>query len=86
MKNKVLTVARAAIGLVCWFLVYKLYGIFVDPLLDGILPEITRMILMSMVVPYTLGLGAFLLVTLGMPRTPLSKEGTLKPSAGTIAK
>ena len=86
MKNKVLTVARAAIGLVCWFLVYKLYGIFVDPLLDGILPEIARMVLMSMVVPYTIGLGAFLLVTMGMPHSQLSKEGTLKPSAGTVAK
>ena len=86
MKNKVLTVARAAIGLVCWFLVYKLYGIFVDPMLDGALPEVARMVLASMVVPYTLGLGVFLLVTLGMPRAPLSKEGTLKPSAGTIAK
>ena len=86
MKNKVLTVVRAASGLICWFLVYKLYGIFADPLLDGILPEIARMVLKSMVVPYTLGLGAFLLVTLGMPRVPLSKTGTLKTSMGTIAK
>ena len=86
MKNKVLTVVRAATGLICWFLIYKLYGAFIDPLLEGILPEIIRMIIASMVIPYTLGLGAYLLVTLGMPHIPLSKTGTLKPGAGTIAK
>ena len=38
MKNKIITVARVATGLICWFLIYKLYGAFVDPLLADILP------------------------------------------------
>lgn len=86
MKNKVITVARVATGLICWFLIYKLYGAFVDPLLADILPSIVRMVLMSMVVPYTLGLGAFLLVTLGMPRSDFSKTATLKPGVSTIVR
>ena len=86
MKNKVITVARVATGLICWFLIFKLYGTFVDPLLADILPSVARMVLMSMVVPYTLGLGAFLLVTLGMPRTDYSKTASMKPGVGTIAK
>ena len=48
MKNKIITVARVATGLICWFLIYKLYGAFVDPLLADILPSIVRMVLMSM--------------------------------------
>lgn len=86
MKNKFLTVVRVATGLICWFLIYKLYGVFVDPLLEGILPEIARMVLMAMVVPYTLGLGAFLLVTLGMPHSDYAAEAVMKPGIGTIAK
>lgn len=86
MKNKVITVARVAIGLICWFLIYKLYGAFVDPLLEGVLPEIIRMVLMAMVVPYTLGLGAFFLVTLGMPRKDFAATASMKPGIGTIAK
>ncbi len=86
MKNKVITVARVATGLICWFLIYKLYGAFVDPLLEGVLPEIARMVLMAMVVPYTLGLGAFLLVTIGMPRSDYAVNASLKPGIGTIAK
>ena len=86
MKSKIITIVRVATGLICWFLIYKLYGAFVDPLLKGLLPEIARMVLMSMVVPYTLGLGAFLLVTLGMPRVDYAAAASMKPDIGTIAK
>lgn len=85
-RNKVLTVVRVTIGLVCWFLVYKLYGVFADPLLTGVLPSVIRMILASMVVPYTLGLGAFCLVTLGMHRESVSSHADTKPGIGMILK
>lgn len=86
MKNKILAVTRVAAGLICWFLIYKLYGVFVDPLLEGLLPEIARMVLKSMAVPYTLGLGGFLLVTLGMPRADYAAAASMKPGFVTIAK
>lgn len=85
-RNKVLSVIRVTLGLVCWFLISKLYGAFIDPMLAGVLPSVIRMILASMVVPYTLGLGAFLLVTIGMKRNSFAGEGTLKSGAGAIAK
>ncbi len=85
-RNKVLTVVRVTLGLVCWFLVYKLYGVFADPLLAGVLPSVIRMILASMVVPYTLGLGAFCLVTLGMHRESVSAQADTKPGIGMILK
>lgn len=85
-KNKVITVVRVAAGLVCWFLIYKLYGAFIDPMLEGILPSVIRMILARMVIPYTIGLGAFCLVTLGMHRERIDAHADLKPSIGTILK
>ena len=85
-KDKVITVVRVALGLVCWFLIYKLYGAFIDPMLDGVLPSLIRMILASMVVPYTLGLGAFCLLTIGMHRESIDAHANLKPGIGTILK
>lgn len=88
-KNKVLIVVRISLGLVCWFLIYKLYGAFVDPMLAGVLPETVRMILASMVVPYTLGIGAFYLVIKGIPSGSFQSgnDGSaLNPGPATIAK
>ena len=66
-KNNILTVLRIAAALAVWFLVYKLYGAFIDPMLEGKLSETIRMIISHMLVPYTVGLGAFYLIVMGMP-------------------
>lgn len=84
-KNKIITVARVVAGLICWFAISKSYGAFVDPLLENILPETIRMILASMAVPYTAGLGAFCLAVCGMPKGT-SEEPSLNPGFGTVAK
>ena len=39
-KNNALVVLRITVGLVCWFLIFKLYGIIIDPKLKGTLPDI----------------------------------------------
>ena len=66
-KNKVLKVIRIIIAVAVWLIITKLYGAFLDPLWEGRIPVIIRMILSSMVVPYTLGLGAFYIIVRGMP-------------------
>ena len=65
-KNNIITVVRVFIALILWLAVYKCYGFFIDPKLEGILPEVVRMIIKSMVIPYTLAIGAFYLVVKGM--------------------
>jgi hypothetical protein len=57
-KNNILTVFRVFIALVAWFVIYKCYGVFIDPLLEGYMSDSIRMILSGMAVPYTAGLGA----------------------------
>lgn len=84
-RNNVLTVVRLAAGLACWLIVYKLYGYYIDPLLADVLPETLRLILKSMVVPYTVALGAFYLVVRGMPAT-YSVQGSIRPGPALIAK
>ena len=83
-RNRTLDVLRITAALAVWFTVYKLYGVFADPLLEGVLPVTLRMILSSMVVPYTVALGAFYLVAAGMPVTHF--EGTRKIGIGGILK
>ena len=65
-KNKVLVVIRIVIALIVWFLIYKSYSTFVDPMLDGKLPDVIRLIIRSMIVPYTVALGACYLIIRGM--------------------
>ena len=83
-RNNVFTVIRVAAGLVCWFTVTKLYGAYVDPLLEGRLPVMIRQVISSMIVPYTIGLGVFFLAVTGMPVK--SPDQSLKPGAGTLLK
>lgn len=66
-RNKVFTVLRITAALAAWFAVTSLYRSLIDPHLEGVLPVMVRMILSSMVVPYTAGLGIFRLIVLGMP-------------------
>ena len=66
MKNKVLVAIRVFVALAVWFLIGRGYSVFVDPMLDGRLPELVRKILSGMVVPYTVGLGVSFLILLGM--------------------
>ena len=74
-KQKVITVLRTTLALAVWLAVVKLYGAFIDPLLKGVLPDVVRMILSSMVVAYTVALGTCCLVLIGMPRgLPEPKE------------
>lgn len=65
-KSKVLIVLRVFVALAVWFLIGRGYSVFVDPMLDGRLPELVRKILSGMVVPYTVGLGVSFLILLGM--------------------
>ena len=65
-KNKALVIIRIFAALAVWFLIYKCYGAFVDPMLEGKLPEMIRLIIGSMVVPYTVSLGACYLIIRGM--------------------
>ena len=83
-KNKALIVVRVFIALAAWFLIYKGYEAFIDPMLEGKLPEIVRMIINSMVIPYTVGLGACFLVLRGMEVTERKSEVAVTP--GVMAK
>ena len=67
-KNNILTVFRVFVTLVAWFLIYKCYGLFIDPLLEGYVSDSIRAILSRMVIPYTLGFGTAYLIVRGMPK------------------
>lgn len=85
-KNNVLVVLRITVGLICWFFVSKFYGIIIDPKLEGLLPDTLRMILAAMVIPYTLGLGAFWFVAGGIPKGGVPEAEKVSPNVLTIAK
>ena len=85
-KNNILTVLRVFVALVAWFVIYKCYGIFIDPLLEGHASDSIRMILSRMVVPYTLGLGASYLIVRGMPMEKDSSDSLLNVTPGLIFK
>ena len=76
-KNKVLTVVRITTALAVWIIVFKLYGALIDPLLEGHLPVMARMIISSMAVPYTLALGAFYIIVRGMPVSSDKSSGRI---------
>ena len=85
-KNRpALTVLRVLAAFAAWFAIYKCYGFFLDPLLEDVLPEIIRMVLSRMIVPYTLGIGASYLILKGMP-SGKDSLGNAPVSAGLIAK
>ena len=81
-KNDLITVLRVFAGLLTWFLLSKISGGYIASKVVGI----WGLVLKSMVIPYTLGLGAFLLVCKGMPSEDLIPDEKLRPSAGLILK
>ncbi len=85
-KNNILTVLRVFAALVAWFIIYKCYGAFIDPLLEGNVSVSIRMILSRMVVPYTMGLGAAYLIVRGMPMEKDSRDSLLNVTPGLIFK
>ena len=87
-KNNIISVVRVSLALVCWYLVNKFGGGYIYSLLEGRVPDIVRMVVVSMVIPYTVALGAFLLVTLGMRRSPVEDNISIpfKMSFGNIVK
>lgn len=65
-----------------WFAIQRSYSVFVDPLLEGTAPQLLRMALASMVVPYTIGLGAFYLIVRSMEKSaPSGDTMDIAPSA-----
>ena len=65
-KNKALIVIRIVAALIVWLLINKFYDAFADPMLEGKFPEVIRLILRGMVVPYTVAIGASYLILRGM--------------------
>ena len=82
-KSKVLIVLRVFIALVAWFLITECYSIFLEPTLEGKFPEIIRMIMSAVVVPYTVGIGACYLILRGMAIPDKSNDGALSSTAIT---
>ena len=83
-KNNYAVVLRVALGLAVWFAIYKCYAAFAEPLFADRLPEMAVLMLRSMVVPYTLGLGGCYHVIRGMERLPM--PGGLKATPGLTLK
>ncbi len=81
-KNDLITVLRVLTGLIAWILVTKLLGGYINGLIGGVWGKA----LSAMVIPYTLGIGAFLLVCIGMPADKLTAEPVIRPSAELIGK
>ena len=63
-KNNILVVVRVVLALAVWWIIYKGYAAFVEPIFADRIPEILVLVLRSMIVPYTLGLGACYLILL----------------------
>ena len=78
-KDNIITVVRLVIGLALWYLtsfVFKTY-------FASAFPASVAPVMSAMVVPYTLGLGLFLLATIGMPKCAPAADDV---SAGFVAK
>jgi len=84
-RNKIFVVLRITAALAVWFAVFKLYGYFIDPHLKGVLPVTVRMMISSMVVPYTVGLGLFYIMVRTIP-APQGIETRQKLGAGSIVR
>ena len=73
-KNNVISVVRVVLGLLAWFLVYKLTARFID------------IEWLSRVLGFALGTGAFLLATLGMPRGDLTSRKAVAVTPAFLGK
>lgn len=81
-RNNVITILRMAVAVALWFAVSFAGGKLVDPLLGGVLPDMVRIVLRTMVLPYTLGLILFFIAVTGMKKTPVAGSTEGKVSIG----
>ena len=58
-KDNVITVLRVTFAVALWFTAMFVGGKLIDPLLEGVFPDMVRIILKTMVLPYTVGLVIF---------------------------
>lgn len=84
-KKRALIVVRLLFATAVWFAIQRSYSVFVDPLLEGTAPQLLRMVLASMVVPYTIGLGAFYLIVRGMVKSA-PPEDTMGAAPSAIGR
>lgn len=81
-KKSALIVVRLLFATAVWFAIQRAYSMFADPLLEGAVPRLPRMVLASMIVPYTIGLGAFYLIVRGMEaNAPAGGTAGVSPAA-----
>ena len=83
-KNSINVVIRVAMGLLLWFAVTMAFSKLVVPILPVNMPEVIKLVLAQMVVPYTVGLGLFYLVAGKMEVKELQSEQ--KITIGLIIK
>lgn len=81
-KDNVITVLRVTFAVALWFTTMFVGGKLIDPLLESLFPDIIRMILKAMVLPYTLGLIVFFIPVLGMKKPRIDKDTDVKVSIG----
>lgn len=80
MKKNSFTVAlRVALGLVVWFLIFKCFAAFVEPLYADKIPEVLVFIIRTMIVPYTLGMGGCYLIIRGMDKAEMTGGLVITP-------
>ncbi len=83
-KNNIIVIIRVALAIAVWWIIYKGYIAFVEPLFADSMPEALRLVISSMIVPYTVGLGLSFLLVKGMEDGELS--GDLDATPGLIGK
>lgn len=83
-KNKIIIVLRVFLGLLLWFLSFKGLGWLVSLLIEGKMPEVLKLVAESMLIPYTVSLGMFFLVVIGIKKSEI--KGEKKADAKMIIK
>lgn len=81
-KDNVITVLRVTFAVALWFTAMFAGGKLIDPLLEGVFPDMVRIILKTMVLPYTVGLVFFFIPVFGMKKTRIDKDTACKVSIG----
>lgn len=71
-KNSFAVVLRVALGLVVWFILYKGFAAFIEPLYADKIPEVLVCVIRCMIVPYTLGMGGCYLIIRGMDKAEMT--------------
>ena len=90
-KNKIIIVVRIFFALLVWFGIYKGYAIFLEPMLETHMSDNLTLIVRSMLVPYTVALGAFYLIVMGMKKGNNETDAqadvyAVNPSVGFLLK